>query len=256
MFPELFSLGPITLKTYGLFVALGALVTLAILKEELHPLGISASEMDNLFFILLTSAIIGSRLLYVASNDVPLKDFYKIWEGGLSFLGGVGLAAGSAVLWIKKRRLPFLSIADASALALPLGHAIGRLGCLAAACCWGLPTTSILGIKFINEKCVLPRELLGAKLHPTQLYEALGLIAIHLFLRRCKKKLTFRLFGFYLLGYGLLRFTLEFWRGDAEPGLFTLTLAQTLAAALLVPCGLLWIKLIKPAPRAHQNYAA
>lgn len=244
MFPILFKIGPISLKTYGLFVALGALAAFQILKRETTRLKLPLPLADTLLWIALIFGIAGSRLLYALTESLPLSEYWRIWDGGLSFTGGLLAASAAIVIYTKKKSLPLASVADAVALALPVGHALGRLGCLGAGCCWGKPTHLSWAITFRNPESFIPVELLGVPLHPVQLYEALGLALIFLILNSLKIRFAHRLFGLYLILYTLLRFGLEFVRGDTyHPGGSSLSLIQIMLISSALPIGLLWIYL-------------
>ncbi len=252
MWPILVHLGPLTLKTYGLMVALAFLVGGGILKKGFVARDLAPELADRIVWISLISAIAGSRILYILSNPVPWTEFFLIWQGGLSFLGGLLGAFAACLIYLKKKGVPWLKVADATALVLPVGHAIGRMGCLAAGCCWGRPAKSFPGITFTNPECVLPSELLGIRLHPTQLYEAAGLIVIYFIVKKLEWRFPGRLLGIYVLLYGFLRFSLEFFRADSfvEPGLGPLTFTQAVLLFGLAPPALAWIFWAKPLRRA------
>ncbi|MBI4369718.1 MAG: prolipoprotein diacylglyceryl transferase [Elusimicrobia bacterium] len=248
MFPELFSIGPLTLRTYGLMVALGFLAGLGILRRALLNEGIEERHVDRLFWLAFGFGILGSRLLYALSNPFEWGDFFKLWEGGLSFTGGLLAAGGAVFFYLRKAKLPVLAVTDAFAVALPVAHAIGRLGCLAVGCCWGTPSGEFFGISFHDPRCMVPVELLGVRLHPVALYESLGLLAIAFLVKTLKRRWPGRMVGVYGLSYAILRFTLEFWRADAalEPSFLGLTFTQNLMAWICLPLGIVWIAAASP----------
>ncbi|MEK6543052.1 MAG: prolipoprotein diacylglyceryl transferase family protein, partial [Elusimicrobiota bacterium] len=184
---------------------------------------------------ILLAAIAGSRILYLLSNPTPWQDAWRIWEGGLSFMGGLIGAFTVSLLILRLKKIPFATVSDATGFAMPLGHAIGRIGCFMAACCWGIPWDGPLGVAFTHPACGLPTELMGVRLFPAQLAESAGLLAIFLLLRVFRNPLKGRVFGTYLASYGALRFLLETMRGDTEPGLLGLTLTQTVILAVVLP---------------------
>jgi len=218
MFPILFKLGPLSLHTYGLMVALGFIAGYTFLIKEFGRTGFPPAYLDKMMTLLLISSLIGARIFYFATEKFePLRSdplaFFRIWEGGLVFYGGF-LGAGLAIFYFTRvRKIPFFKLADALVGPLLLGQAIGRLGCFAAGCCFGKPTLAFYGVTFHNEGSLAP---LGIPLYPTQLLESAGNFLLFLgvfFMRRRHPRDGFKV-SYYLIGYGLLRFFVEFLRGD------------------------------------------
>ena len=125
------------------------------------------------------------------------------------------MALATAFFYMRRKRLPVLKTADVFAPGLALGHAIGRLGCFAAGCCWGLPTNLPWAVIFVNPRAKdLVGVPLGLPLHPTQLYESLGELIIFavLYLRFLRPHREGSIISLYLVLYGTLRFLVEFVR--------------------------------------------
>lgn len=222
MHPVLIQFGPLTIHTYGFLIAAGFLVALWIAAIQAKKEGIPTGKIMDLGFYILLSAIIGSRLFFILMNaghyiNQPL-DIFKIWEGGLVFYGGVLLAVPIAVWHIKRTGLDLWTTADIFAPSIAIGHVFGRLGCLAAGCCHGKAAENLpWGIIFTDPDCLAPTNVL---LHPTQLYESTGefLIFLTLIFLRKHKSVNGQLFMMYLLLYAVLRFVIEFFRGDIGRG--------------------------------------
>lgn len=240
MHPVLIKFGPVTIHTYGFFVALGFLLGLLLAVKEAKRQGISQNKIIDLGFYILLASILGSRLFFIMSNaSYYLKnplDIFKIWEGGLVFYGGVLFAIPTVIWYVKKHNLGTWSIADLFAPSIAIGHAFGRLGCLSAGCCYGKPAESLpCGIIFTDPNCLAPTNI---ALHPTQLYEAGGEFINFLILLLLKKHKLFngQLFMTYLLLYSILRFTVEFFRGDVERGfiLDNLSIAQGISVVMFL----------------------
>lgn len=236
MHPILFSIGSINVYTYGVFLAIAFLLGLALIRKDWKYFSLDPKLIENLFFTVLISALIGARLLYVLLNwpdysHQPLKIF-KIWEGGLVFYGGFLLSLVAFYLFIRKHHLNFWLVADIFAPLVILGQAIGRMGCFFAGCCYGKPTTLPWGVIFPNLKDTLAPP--GISLHPTQIYESAGDLVVFfwLYTTRRKKKYNGQVFKNYVLGYALVRFIVEFFRGD-ERGPVFLNLPFTQWLALL-----------------------
>ena len=217
MFPILFKVGPLTIYTYGALAALGFLVGVGLSVHRARRAGLDPEAVKDLCFYLVVAAIVGSRLFFVilAWDHFRYHPFeiVRFWEGGLVFYGGLLLDLAVAAAYMKYRKLPVLATADVLAPGLALGQAIGRIGCLAAGCCYGRPGHPPWAVVFTDPHSLAP---LHIPLHPTQAYSALSLLGIFLVLliidRRAKRAgLVFWTYG---LLHGLARAGLEFWRGD------------------------------------------
>ncbi|MCG3204734.1 MAG: Prolipoprotein diacylglyceryl transferase [Elusimicrobia bacterium] len=218
MFPILFHVGPFTLHTYGLMVALGFLAALKITQRQFPRFSLPIDRLDSTVLFLMFFGLLGARLMYFAVDDFtqlkadPLS-FFRVWEGGLVFYGGVLVDLLVLLILARVYAVPFLSFTDVFAAPLFLGHALGRLGCFAAGCCYGRPTDLFWGVSFTHPATLAPRFV---SLHPTQIYEFLGNGALFLaayglgFRRPARGILT----AFYAFSYGLFRFLMEFLRGD------------------------------------------
>lgn len=249
MFPVLFEIGPLTLYTYGFFVALGVVVAIFFARFEARRLDMNPDRIMDLCFYLVIAAIVGSRLFYVATNldyffRAPL-DVFKIWNGGLVFYGGFIGAVIVAVVFVKAYKLPLGKTADIAGMAIPLGHTFGRIGCFFAGCCYGQACQLPWAITFHQPDSLAP---LDTPVHPTQLYSAAGnlLIFLVLFSVRRRKRFDGQLFWLYIMSYGLIRSVIEIFRGDYRGGyLFahvsiSQLLGVSLAAAALVILIVLW----------------
>jgi phosphatidylglycerol:prolipoprotein diacylglycerol transferase len=230
MLPELVTIGPLTIHTYGLMVALGILAGVA-LAEYLHRRsGGTPGQIVDISLIVVLSGLLGARILFVAVSweyfaANPLETF-MIWKGGLVFYGGLLGGIAGILTCIRMYRLETGLILDIGAIAIALGHAMGRLGCFSAGCCYGKVADLPWSITFTDPRC-LATEVLNQAVHPTQLYSSFFLFALTGFLvwlQLQKRFLGRNRFGgqvasLYLVLYGLFRFTVEFFRGDARGGL-------------------------------------
>jgi len=221
MFPVIFQFGEFTVYTYGFFVAVGVLAAIFFARYEAGRVGVDPDRIVDLCFYLVIAAILGSRLFFVILNldyfmAAPL-DIFKIWSGGLVFYGGVIAAFATALALIRAYGLPLGKTADIAALAVPLGHFFGRLGCFSAGCCYGETCELPWAVSFANPESLAP---LHTPLHPTQLYSAAAnlFIFLVLFAFRKRKRFAGQLFLFYLVLYGVLRSIIEIFRGDDRGG--------------------------------------
>ena len=254
MFPRLFHIGSYYQPTYGVMAALGLIVGMTVVFYLAKQQGIDPDKMWNLGAIAIFSGIIGAKILmilvdftYYMHHLGELFSVATLLQSGGVFSGGLVLAVVCSAWYVRKNHIPFLRAADVFAPGIAIGHALGRVGCFAAGCCWGTPTTEPWGITFTNP---LAHELvgtpLGVKLQPTQLYEMVAEIInfVILLLLIRKKKFEGQIIGLYLFLYGIERFVIEFWRGDPGRGeVFGGALSGTqLIAILMVICGgALWM---------------
>jgi phosphatidylglycerol:prolipoprotein diacylglycerol transferase len=237
MFPIFFHVGPIVLHTYGLMIALGFLLAYHVARLEFRRRGWPAARLETTVWYIMIFALIGARVAYVFLNGWqdfladPLS-FFRVWEGGLVFYGGA--IGGFLGLCIASRRgdEPLLALTDVFAAPLLLGQAFGRIGCFSAGCCYGRVTTKPWGVTFTNPESLAP---LFQKLHPTQLYESAGALVLFLAALAVTRKSRHRGWAtaFYCVAYGILRFSLEFLRGD-DRGAFHAHLSPSQWGSLLL----------------------
>src|SRR4051812_16134423 len=218
--------GPLAIRWYGLTYLIGFgllwLVGRYAIKTRPHA-QLDARHFDDLLFYGILGVILGGRLGYVLfykPGDYlaePWKIFY-VWEGGMSFHGGMLGVIFAMWLFARMRKQDWLSITDFIAPLVPLGLAAGRLGNFINAELWGRPTTGPWGMVFPNVDDV-PR-------HPSQLYEfSLEGIALFLILwfYSAKPRPRGAVSGLFLICYGLFRFIVEFTRQpDSYLGLLAL----------------------------------
>ncbi len=243
MHPELLHLGPIVLPTYGAALGVAFLLGVLLLRRRAPTYGIDGETAVDMGIWLILSGLFGAKvlLLVVEGPGYYLTSFHgllELFRAGGVFYGGLLGALVAAVFFVKVKKVPFLSFADAAAPAIALGQAIGRIGCLAAGCCWGEQCTKPWAITFTNLKAGQNVGVpMGVPLHPTQIYEAVGLLALtSLILWFGKGRAAGRTFSFYLIGAAILRFTVEFFRGDPRgsvPGT-DLSTSQGIAIGLFV----------------------
>ena len=235
MFPILFQLGPITLHTYGLMVALGFLGGLSIARIQFARFGLPVMLLDRIVLYLMLFGLLGARTLFFLLQNMdaffvdPLS-FFRIWEGGLVFYGGVIAGLITLAVFAYRYRLNFLSLTDAFAAPLLLAHALGRIGCFSAGCCYGRPSSLPWAVTFTHPATLAPRFV---ALHPTQIYESVGNFVLFLIAFKLGQRKPARgvLTSFYAISYGTFRFVMEFLRGD-DRGAFLLGASPSQIVAL------------------------
>ncbi len=228
MYPVLFKIplfGGITVYSYGVMVALGFIAGMAWVVRESKRVGEDPGRAMDLVFYIILAAIIGSRILdvVVSERERFLRDplmFFRIWEGGLVFYGGLIGSFLVGIWYMRRHRMNFLLTCDIFAPGIALGHALGRIGCFLAGCCFGrtLDGSAWYGVTFpLNAHSFAPG---GVPLYPTQLMESIGEFinfGILVLLSRWKR-FDGQIMAAYLMLYAVLRAIVEFFRGDVERG--------------------------------------
>ena len=237
--PVLIHLGPLQIRWYGLMYIIAFVLAYIVLIKASQRKGydLTRQNVGDFLTYAIVGVIVGARFGYCAFYNPsyyvlnPLKVF-AVWEGGMSFHGGlIGVFVGGW-LYTRKTGKSYLALGDLAALAAPLGLFFGRIGNFINAELYGRVTDASWGMVF-PDAGPLPR-------HPSQLYEAffegLVLFILLLFLSRKKMPKGF-LLATLLVGYGFFRFFLEFFREpDPQMGfvLGPLTMGQILCMAMVL----------------------
>jgi phosphatidylglycerol:prolipoprotein diacylglycerol transferase len=257
MYPKLFELGPIPIHTYGLLLATALLVAIAVAAHLAESDGIPRKHAWDLGFVVIISSIIGAKLLliltsldYYLANPARILSLEFLQAAGVYYGGLLGAGVGAYLFVRKHPQATFWRMADITAPAIPLGQAIGRVGCFAAGCDYGTQTSLPWAVTFTSEYA--HREIgvpINVPLHPYQLYESGTALVLFLFLFWFFRKRSFpgQVFCLYLICYGVLRFFLEFFRGDVDRGFLFDGLLSTsqFISILLVPAALVAYILLK-----------
>ncbi len=206
------------------------------IREEKEP-----RHIENLFLIIIASAVIGGRMFHVIFEDPiyyaqnPMKVF-AVWEGGYTFYGGLLIGILGVYGYSRLKNVSFLEFMDIITPSAVLGLFIGRIGCFLAGCCWGKPTDLPWGVAFTNPLSMASDH--SHRLHPTQLYEAFAACVLFVYCwKKCnRRRFDGQIFFTALIGYSLLRFAIEFFRGDEYRGFVlsgSLSYAQLVSLTLL-----------------------
>jgi phosphatidylglycerol:prolipoprotein diacylglycerol transferase len=243
--PILIKIGPLTIHSYGFLLAVAFLIALTWIARASAKNGLDPNRIFDLGLYLAFSALAGAKLLlllteftYFLEHPAEIFSLDTLRAGGV-FYGGFLAAVAVAVLFTRRWGVSFWRVADLFAPGISLGLAIGRLGCFSAGCCWGKPADLPWAVVFTNpyshERVGVP---LMVSLHPSQLYEMAGCLLVFglLWWFFPRRKFDGQVFVLYLTFYGILRFVLEFWRGDEDRGFIfdhLLSTSQFISLALL-----------------------
>ncbi|MEI6218672.1 MAG: prolipoprotein diacylglyceryl transferase [bacterium] len=286
--------GIIDIHWYGIMMALAFLACLVICIYLGKKSGLDAGFMSDLTTWLMVSGILGARAAHVIANIDqykvdPISVLY-IHKGGLIYYGGFVGAAIGVGLFAMSRRTSVLKLYDIIIVALPLSHALGRVGCFLNGCCFGKATNWITGVSYplnsevgfsqlrshivsnsyvralmvqldnsqtsaaqfrdslaalVQNGTIKPSEAVCVPVHPVQLYEAALNVVLSLgllwYYRR--RRLDGSVVATYLLTYPVVRFVIEFMRGDERQMLGRLTVAQAVSFAMFAGgiAGWLWL---------------
>ena len=244
MYPILFSIGPLTVYSFGVMVALGFYLGASATVGEYKRRGHDPEQMWNFLVWVFLAGLVGSRLLS-ASEDIPalLESRGRTLLSGGGFVWYGGLAGGFIAAWLLRRsyKMRFSTILECTALGLPIGQAVGRIGChIAGDGDWGVPTDLPWGVAYDRAIVGWPHPE-GVFVHPTPIYEALAYTGVFLLLLAIRRRdpPVGTLFAVYLLGMGLSRFLVEFIRTNPTIAL-ELTRAQLISLVLVSGAGL-WL---------------
>lgn len=236
MYPVLFKIGPITIYTYGVMVALGFTIGLYLAAREAKRENISSDNIINLFFWIVIPGFIGARIVYIFTEweyflRYPLRIFLA--NEGFVFYGGFIAAFLGAFWYVNRQKIDVWKTADIIAPSIAIGHAISRLGCFFYGCCYGKPTNSWIGILFPPES---PAGQLGVPVIPTQLISSFVLLVIFfiLVIARRYRKFFGQIFWLYVLLYAAARFAIEFFRGDPRGHIWTFSTSQFIAIFMVI----------------------
>lgn len=249
MYPEIIKIGALSIHTYGFFIAVGIIISLYFIKIETNRKGLNGQKIVDILFWSIWIGILGSRIFYVFYfPDEFLRDpieFFRLWKGGLVFHGGLIFGIPFVVFMLKKEKIPAFKSLDIIVTYVPLAHFFGRLGCFFAGCCYGKVCELPWAVVFKNPKTLAPKNV---PLHPTQLYESfLNLFLFFLlFSLRNKNKKEGVVLSLYLIGYGIIRFFVEFFRGDFRAIHFGLSTAQWISIFLIISGSFLLIFKVIP----------
>lgn len=259
MISTLFTIGPFTLHSYGLCMAVGIICAYMLLCKLAKLRGISENDVSNAVMVSVLAGIAGARAFYVAEHWTvqyaadPVSSF-KVWEGGLMYYGGLIVGALALVAWCRVKRMPLAVVIDCFAVVLPIGQAFGRIGCFLNGCCYGRVCDSFLAVRYPVNSIPFVEQVNAGLLErgasaslpvlPSQLFETAGCFVISAVLyalaRGKNPPKPGRVAAWYFVAYAALRSCIEFARADERMHVGPLTIAQAISAALLLLAGMIF----------------
>jgi phosphatidylglycerol:prolipoprotein diacylglycerol transferase len=227
VWPVVFKIGNAALYSYTLFVSF-AFFTGLLVWIQTGASKIGTKNIINATLLATLSGFLGARALFVLTQWQRFTNgelsLFRPWEGGIVFLGGFLAAICVLSVFFRIKNIESSFGFNSAAPAIAAAHAVGRLGCFFNGCCYGSHCDYFWAVHYTNPLSAAP---LFEPLHPTQIYEFIGLLLISILLiGNLKKPIKWPLFGprpnvqtyFYL--YGFLRFVVETTRGDQLRGIY------------------------------------
>ncbi len=259
MHPEVFQLGPLHLRSYGLMMAIAFVVGTFLGLREARRLSLDEDKVVNVILVTLIASVFGARMLYVLEH---LSEFRRewtsvlaLWQGGLTLYGGVAAGTFAGLVAAKRMKLPVWITADALTPSLALGTMFGRVGCYLNGCCYGRPTNLPWGVVFPHDSFAY-LEFGQQPVHPSQLYNALAGLILFASFQSLRKRFTVPgvMFWSFIVLFALVRIPLDLTRtyeADAvlmRVGVLDFTESQLMSAGMILFGTLMIMRLRRQAP--------
>ncbi len=218
MFPTLLELGPITIRSYGLMLAISFLVGITYAARRAAQDGLNPDRVIGLTWLLILLGIMGSRAMYVIQHPGdfaadPLEAI-RVWRGGLTLYGGLILAVVGGLIYMHRRTRRPWQYVDAMAPFISLGEGISRVGCFLNGCCFGKICELPWAVRFPADAHAT--QVLGAEhhVHPSQLYQAILGFGAFFLLSWVWRRRSFdgQVFWLFVLLHGASRLVVDFFR--------------------------------------------
>jgi len=271
MYPTLLTLGSLEFHAYAFFLALAFLIgTIGpVWQNERREKPFPITTIGGVW--VFVGALLGAKVYWQVQygDGEDWLRVFRVWEGGLVFYGGLFGGFLGGLLYVLVNRAPALPVGDLAMPFVPLAHAVARVGCFLNGCCWGSRSELPWAVHYpragygvfqrqVEAEIIAANATHSAGVHPTQLYESLGLL-IAFFIMRWAYKRPHRPGGvlvLYPMLYGVIRFTTEAFRGDSARHALDMTASQMVAIGFIVAgiAGWLLLRLL-PTPPADETPA-
>ncbi len=240
MYNNLFSIGSLTIHSYGVMIAVGFAAAIVMSYIRAKAYGLKKEAIIDIALLAMIFGFLGAKLLYVI---VEYKAFFAdplrvLGSEGFVVYGGIIGGVAAAMVYCKKKKLSFMSYFDLAIPAVAAAQGLGRIGCFLAGCCYGCES-HVLGVIF-PAGSIAPA---GIPLLPTQLISSAGdfLIALVLVLYARKSKIKGNVGALYLLLYGIGRFGIEFFRNDMRGSVGFLSTSQLISILFVIGAVVLFV---------------
>ena len=248
MKPELFSIGPITIHSFGLMIAIGVLAAFAVASRRAPKNRLDKDHVVSIGLCGMFGGILGAKLLYwitTAKAIIENPGLLLNISSGFVIYGGIIGGILAAFIYCKRKNIHFKSYLDLMIPSVALAQGCGRIGCFMAGCCYGEESSSRFNVIF-PQNSMAPA---GVPLLPVQLIASgldFLLFAVLIMYAR-RKQPAGQVAALYLILYSAGRFVLEFFRGDTERGFIGIfSTSQFIAIILfLTGCILLTIQTVR-----------
>ncbi|MFA6216739.1 MAG: prolipoprotein diacylglyceryl transferase [Candidatus Omnitrophota bacterium] len=255
------TLGPFTVYSYGLMLALAFVIGTYLAHMRAKAAGLKPDKLTDLIFYILVFSLVGARLFFVAVNFEYYKshlfDIFKVWEGGLVFYGGLIFGFCAAAWFSKKHKISFWKTLDILSPSLALGIVLGRIGCFLNGCCYG-KLARWWGVCFpgaenppafsqqVFDGLISPVARYSLPVIPTQVYDALANLIVFCVLLVLEKQKRFDgfLFLVFIILYSINRFVIESYRYYEQNFVVfnSITISQLISIILAVSAAVLLFK--------------
>ncbi len=251
MDPVAFSIGGFPIHWYGILAALGFLGGFHLAARRGRLRGLAPRDVMDLGPWILLGAMAGARTWYLVQEGIgpgQWRQWINIREGGLVWYGGLFGAVMAALIYAGWRKIPLWRLADALAPSIPLGHALGRLGCLMTGCCYGRLCDLPWAIQFPPGHETHPDPV-----HPVQIYQSLINFGLYFLLAGIYRRSLPDgcVFALYLMTYAVARAFADAFRGDHQAFSESLLSPGQWTSLLVLPAGavlFLWFRRRNGAP--------
>lgn len=262
MRPILFNIADLAVPSFFFMIMVGVLACTFYIYWVAGRVGLRREIMLDLGMIGMVAGVLGARIFHIIVEapdyylENPLRVF-EFWRGGFVSFGAYILGATSAFGYVYIRKLNVLQYIDVVILGIPLIQLSIRIACLLAGCCYGKPTDLPWAITFSNAASTAYYYFPNIPLHPTQIYSGLHAIllfvGINLFFFKKKNRFPGQTIVVMFFAYFIPRAIIEFWRGDADRGIWFGDLLSTGQVTSLVGCVLLLVAYILLKNRARTK---
>ncbi len=235
VYPQLFKLGPVSVNSYGLMIAVGFILAVVMARYRAKKRELNADSIYSLGILCIVGGFLGAKLVFII---IEFNNIYKNpsillnLSDGFVVFGGIIGGVITGYIYCRIKKLGFLKYFDLAAPSIALAQGFGRIGCFLAGCCYGRETDWSLGVVFTDT----PFAPHGVRLIPTQIFSSIGdfLITAILLIYAKRKRDSGKVAGLYLILYSVGRFIIEIFRNDPRGHIGDLSTSQLISIFTLL----------------------